>query len=225
VDDQSGLSLILPEPSQKSLTEYYNYIVLLFEPIGADQSIAKFCQLAINSSCSSTFSTTKNGDDYQNEKNHQNQLVLNLWVKLFKALINLALWDDAYQALISTPSIERLVFFAFLFSRLLLTDGKLVFLFFWGSQNDCLRTLVSHMCEANEVDKLLRFSWTGLQIEFEKTISFRARNSDPLGLPNYFSILYAYHINRADYRSGKYFSCPLNCVLKVEDLLNQNSFL
>ncbi|KAA1130822.1 hypothetical protein PGTUg99_023877 [Puccinia graminis f. sp. tritici] len=176
VDDQSGLSLILPEPSRKSLTEYYNYIVLLFEPIGADQSIAKFCQLAIDSSSSSTFFTSNTEDDYQNEKNHLNQLVLNLWVKLFKALVNLALWDDAYQALVSIPSIE--------------------------SQNDCLRTLVSHMCEANEVDKLLRFSWTGLQIEFEKTISFRARNSDPLGLPNYFSILYAYHINRADYRSA-----------------------
>lgn len=58
------------------------------------------------------------------------------------------------------------------------------------------------MCESNEVDRLLRFSWSGLQEEFEKTIAFRARNSDPLAVPNYFAILYAYHSNRADYRSA-----------------------
>ncbi|KAH9448308.1 hypothetical protein MJO28_011854 [Puccinia striiformis f. sp. tritici] len=183
IDDQSGLRLILPTHAQKSLGSYYSYIVSLFEPIGADQAVAKFCQLAIDSSSVST--CPKPDDDSDDDDDEEEEVgwvqlsgtqISALWVKLFKALVNLALWDDAYQALISIPSLEN--------------------------QYDCLRTLVSHMCEANEVDRLLRFSWVGLQTEFEKTIAFRARNSDPLSVPNYFAILYAYHINRADYRSA-----------------------
>ncbi|WAR60694.1 hypothetical protein PtB15_9B633 [Puccinia triticina] len=165
LDDQSGLWLVLPDHAKKSMASYYSYVASLFEPIGADQAVAKFCQMAIDAS-------------FHTSSDHQQDplVVLNLWVKLFRAFVHLALWDDAYQALFSIPSLE--------------------------SKYDCLRTLVSHMCEANEVDRMLRFTWTGLQIEFEKTIAFRARNSDPLGLPNYFAILYAYHINRADYRSA-----------------------
>ncbi|KAI9617576.1 hypothetical protein H4Q26_012874 [Puccinia striiformis f. sp. tritici PST-130] len=144
---------------------------------GLHQAVAKFCQLAIDSSSVST--CPKPDDDSDDDDDEEEEVgwvqlsgtqISALWVKLFKALVNLALWDDAYQALISIPSLEK--------------------------------TLVSHMCEANEVDRLLRFSWVGLQTEFEKTIAFRARNSDPLSVPNYFAILYAYHINRADYRSA-----------------------
>jgi len=173
LDDQSGLLLMLPETARKSLTDYYSHVVTLFEPFGADQSVAKFCQLAIDGHQDSFLETDDGGEDDQ--QGHQ-ELVLNLSVKLFKAYLRLGLWDDAYQALVSIPSPE--------------------------SQNDCLRSLVSNMCEANQVDQLLRFSWLGLQTEFEKTISFRARNSDPLAPPNYFAILYSYHMNRADYRSA-----------------------
>ncbi|PLW49745.1 hypothetical protein PCASD_01568 [Puccinia coronata f. sp. avenae] len=194
VDDQSGLRLILPEAARKSLTDYYSYVVTLFEPVGADQSVAKFCQLAIDSHQDSLLDDDEddNDDDDEDEEEEEEdkekdkdkdldreglqELVLQLWVKLFKACLNLCLWDDAYQALINIPSLE--------------------------SQHDCLRSLVSHMCEANEVDRLIHFTWLGLQTEFEKTISFRARNSDPLVPPNYFAILYAYHMNRADYRSA-----------------------
>lgn len=70
-------------------------------------------------------------------------------------------------------------------------------------KHNSLRILVSSMCEANEVDQLLRFSFMGMQSEFERTLSFRARNSDPMSTPNYYQILYAYHITKGDYRSGK----------------------
>ncbi|KAI7942055.1 hypothetical protein MJO28_012082 [Puccinia striiformis f. sp. tritici] len=52
------------------------------------------------------------------------------------------------------------------------------------------------------IPSLEEFSWSGLQTEFEKTIAFKARNSDPLSVPNYFGILYAYHINHCNFCSA-----------------------
>ncbi|KAG0149461.1 hypothetical protein CROQUDRAFT_39766 [Cronartium quercuum f. sp. fusiforme G11] len=115
-------------------------------------------------------------EDGYEENEGSRALTGELWTKLFKCFVNLRLWDDAYTVLISIP----------------FTDLK----------HNCLRTLVSGMAEANEVDKLMRFSFLGLQQELERTLAFRARNSDPLAQPNYHQMLYAYHITKGDYRSA-----------------------
>jgi nuclear pore complex protein Nup160 len=59
------------------------------------------------------------------------------------------------------------------------------------------------MCQDNEVERLLRFTFSGLEREFENMLEFRARNSDPLVVPNYHRIYYAYHMRRGNYRAGK----------------------
>ncbi|PWN44407.1 hypothetical protein IE81DRAFT_321298 [Ceraceosorus guamensis] len=70
------------------------------------------------------------------------------------------------------------------------------------SLNDLLRQLVGAMCESGEVHQLLAFSFPTLQPEMERTLAFKARNSDPIGEPNYYYILYAYHIHRGDLKSA-----------------------
>jgi nuclear pore complex protein Nup160 len=79
-------------------------------------------------------------------------------------------------------------------------------------RRECLRGLVGTMCEAGEVAHLLALSFPGMQAEMERTLSFKARNSDPLGEPNYYRILYAYHMHRGDLKSGE---CEYDAVQSV----------
>lgn len=71
-------------------------------------------------------------------------------------------------------------------------------------RRDCVRTLISTMCESGEasIAQLLKFTFAGLQTEVERNLSFKARNSDPTASPNYYMILYSYHVERGDYKSA-----------------------
>lgn len=60
------------------------------------------------------------------------------------------------------------------------------------------------MCENNEVGRLNALGFIGFQPKVEELLSFKARNSDPLRYPNYYKVLYSWHIARGDYRSGMY---------------------
>lgn len=69
-------------------------------------------------------------------------------------------------------------------------------------RRDCLRMLISAMCETGHVSQLLEFNFAGLQAEVERNLSFKARNCDPTALPNFFHILYSYHVHRSDFKSA-----------------------
>ncbi len=58
------------------------------------------------------------------------------------------------------------------------------------------------MCETGAAGQLLSFAFVGLQPELERHLAFRARNSDPRSEPNYFKILYAFHVAKGDHRSA-----------------------
>lgn len=59
------------------------------------------------------------------------------------------------------------------------------------------------MCEQNEVGRLNSLGFVGMQKDVEALLSYKARNSDPLRFPNYYKVLYSWHISRGDYRSGE----------------------
>jgi hypothetical protein len=59
------------------------------------------------------------------------------------------------------------------------------------------------MCESNEVGRLNQLGFVGMQKEVEGLLSYKARNSDPLRVPNYYNVLYSWYISRGDYRSGE----------------------
>lgn len=66
----------------------------------------------------------------------------------------------------------------------------------------CLAHFISVVCETGAASLLCTFSFAGLEADLERNLAFRARNSDPLGKPNYYKVLYAYHVAKGDYRSG-----------------------
>ena len=69
-------------------------------------------------------------------------------------------------------------------------------------RRDCLRHLVAVMCDSGAVETLLGYGFVGMHAELEQTLSFRARNSHPLAVPDHYKILYAFHTSRSNYRSG-----------------------
>ncbi|KAH8923593.1 hypothetical protein BT69DRAFT_1350037 [Atractiella rhizophila] len=101
-----------------------------------------------------------------------------LWSRLFRSIAQLGEFDRAYEVLMAMPSGNPDI------------------------RPECLRNLVSFMCESGATDQLLKYSFGGLVKELEQTLDFRARNSDTLSTPNYYRILYAYHISKADYRNA-----------------------
>jgi nuclear pore complex protein Nup160 len=65
-----------------------------------------------------------------------------------------------------------------------------------------LGNLINAMCHDNEVQRLLRLSFIGFEDVIENELVFKARNSDPLAFPNYHQVLYAYYMQRKNYKDG-----------------------
>ncbi|KAL1412954.1 hypothetical protein Q8F55_000703 [Vanrija albida] len=106
----------------------------------------------------------------------EDQSTRDIWTRVFLAHLHLHQYEDAYATLTSTP--------------------------FHDIKRDLLGQLISAMCENNEVGRLNRLGFIGFQQEVEERLNFKARNSDPLRFPNYYKVLYSWHISRGDYRSA-----------------------
>ncbi|WWC88782.1 uncharacterized protein L201_003695 [Kwoniella dendrophila CBS 6074] len=102
--------------------------------------------------------------------------IKDLWTKVFLASIALGRYEDAYSTLTSLPFLDL--------------------------KRDFLGQLISVMCENNEVGRLNSLGFIGFQKDVEEMLRFKARNSDPLRFPNYYKVLYSWHIARGDYRSA-----------------------
>lgn len=100
-----------------------------------------------------------------------------LWNKLFRSQAIVGKYEESYTTLMAIPYVDI--------------------------QHECLRYLVSAMCETGDVARLVQFPFTSLQPELERTLSFKARNSDALDRPNYYQILYSYYIFRGNFRDGE----------------------
>ncbi|SCZ91062.1 BZ3500_MvSof-1268-A1-R1_Chr1-3g02525 [Microbotryum saponariae] len=98
-----------------------------------------------------------------------------LWLQLFRSQASLNRYEDAYTTLVSIPHPS--------------------------TRTICLGHLISVMCENGSASQLIKFAFVGMEADLERNLAFRARNSDPLATPNYYTILYAYYIRRGDYRS------------------------
>ncbi|WWC62448.1 uncharacterized protein I303_105044 [Kwoniella dejecticola CBS 10117] len=99
-----------------------------------------------------------------------------LWTKVFLSSIALGRYEDAYSTLTNLPFLDL--------------------------KRDFLGQLISVMCENNEVGRLNSLGFIGFQKDVEEMLRFKARNSDPLRFPNYYKVLYSWHIARGDYRSA-----------------------
>uniref|UniRef100_A0A672YNJ0 Nucleoporin 160 n=1 Tax=Sphaeramia orbicularis TaxID=375764 RepID=A0A672YNJ0_9TELE len=98
-----------------------------------------------------------------------------LWTRIFKHHLALGHNSEAYEALTQNP------------------DSSM--------QLDCLRQLVVVLCERSQLQDLVQFSYVNLHDEVVNIIESRARGLDLLA-HNYYELLYAFHINRHNYRKA-----------------------
>ncbi|TRZ00171.1 hypothetical protein DNTS_020923, partial [Danionella cerebrum] len=98
-----------------------------------------------------------------------------LWTRIFKHHLDLGHSREAYEALMQNPDSSR--------------------------QLDCLRQLVVVLCERAQLQDLVQFSFVNLHEEVVSIIESRARAVD-LMAHNYYELLYAFHINRHNYRKA-----------------------
>ncbi|XP_041794882.1 nuclear pore complex protein Nup160 [Chelmon rostratus] len=98
-----------------------------------------------------------------------------LWTRIFKHHLDLRHNSEAYEALTQNPD--------------------------YSMQLDCLRQLVVVLCERSQLQDLVQFSYVNLHNEVVSIIESRARGLDLLA-HNYYELLYAFHINRHNYRKA-----------------------
>lgn len=178
----SGLFELLPSAvvvadGEERVAAYYRHVALFFEPFEAIEHVIRFCQASIDAV--GTYADERLGKaglgDTEAGQNSQSG-PKEVWFKIFRCQLALDDFEAAYSTVMATP--------------------------YEGVRKDCLRHLVSVMCEEGHIQPLLHFTFPGLQSEVEKTLSFKARNSDPLAVPNYYSVLYSYHVFRGDLKSA-----------------------
>jgi hypothetical protein len=92
LDDESGLSQVLPIDVAGNLARYYRHVTNLFASQHVDAAVAHFAELALE----------EGGFEEAAEKD--------LWVKLFKAHAGMARWEEAYAALMATPFADSFAF-------------------------------------------------------------------------------------------------------------------
>ncbi|GAA5962589.1 hypothetical protein JCM21900_000955 [Sporobolomyces salmonicolor] len=99
-----------------------------------------------------------------------------LWIKLFRSLAATGEFEQAYEVVMEAPYHE--------------------------TKTTCLAHFISLVCENGATSLLTTLPFVGLEADLERNLAFRARNSDPLARPDYYKVLYAYHIAKGDYRSA-----------------------
>lgn len=115
------------------------------------------------------------------------------WDAIIRGYTNLALYEDAYSALISSPHDER-----YAHSSLIKYSVRHAI----RRSQQHVTHLVYKMCEDDALDRLLSMNFRGLVEEVETSLSFKARNADPRVTPNWSHILYTWYIWRGDYSKG-----------------------
>ncbi|XP_069751270.1 nuclear pore complex protein Nup160 isoform X2 [Narcine bancroftii] len=98
-----------------------------------------------------------------------------LWTKIFKHHLDLGHNHQAYESLNQNPDPSR--------------------------QLDCLRQLVVVLCERSQLQDLVEFPYINLHDEVVGIIESRARAVD-LMAHNYYELLYAFHIQRHNFRKA-----------------------
>ncbi|KAI8808003.1 hypothetical protein BJ742DRAFT_810447 [Cladochytrium replicatum] len=198
------IKLIVP-PDVMNLVGYYRHVGRVFEEKGWDEGALSFARMALEimlaksaDSDGSPGAMVVDSEVGDFDIESPALQIRTLRKKVFHHSLNMKRYQDSYVSMIAIddPEIRR----------------------------DCLRRLVSVLCENHEIDLLCsRFAFVGLHSEVEYTLRFKARNSavypipappplkdsnksptspQTLPAPNYHRILYAYYIFRQDFKKA-----------------------
>lgn len=180
-DDTSGLLLVLPStvaelaPHDASVAMYFHHLSTMFLSLERSTEVAWYGSKAL-ALLQQTETKQELIEAGGTAKQALKSLVSDLSFSTFRAQVQLQDYTGAYHTIIA--SADKLF------------------------KSECIHSLVTNMCEAGQMPSLLRFNFSGLQAEVEKTLSFKARNSNPFAAPNYFHILYSYYIHRGDLKAA-----------------------
>ncbi|KAJ1961135.1 hypothetical protein IWQ62_003972 [Dispira parvispora] len=178
--------------------EYYQMCADLMEAHQQPHFVTQFCRLAVT-----VLDNATDGEMWTDDGQDHSSVKQRLYFRIFHSMLQDMRYDQAYMAMLQIRGNNVL-------------------------QRDCLRHLISVMCEQRQMHLITRWSFGELQEEVEQTLLFKARNSDihpsqivarstalqadsesqdsaqepPRVPPNYYKILYAYHTYRGDYRSA-----------------------
>ncbi|KAI0063071.1 hypothetical protein BV25DRAFT_1907210 [Artomyces pyxidatus] len=157
-EDEEALGAVLPNTRMfDSYFGFYLHAASLFKGAGLTDYEVHFSRLAL-SVVWPDWDTT------------------DLWNSVIRGSAELAYWDDAYAALMTTPHDEL--------------------------RRECVKHLVLKMCDENAVEKFISFNFVGVADEVEDVLSWKARNSDPRQRPSWSRILYTWYVSRGDYRNA-----------------------
>ncbi|KAJ1799176.1 hypothetical protein LPJ59_002014, partial [Coemansia sp. RSA 2399] len=151
---------------------YHEHIADLFEKARHFAGVSRFSRLALAALEDEEDSAVATRERLQQQQQQ-------LWFKIFHAELEQNAYEYAYIAMMSNP------------------DQKV--------KQDCLRHLIGVLCERDGGVAVLcrRLSFAGLQEDVERSLLFKARHSDILvSRPNYYKILYSFHIHRGNYRNA-----------------------
>ncbi|XP_052066058.1 nuclear pore complex protein Nup160-like isoform X1 [Mytilus californianus] len=101
--------------------------------------------------------------------------VATLWSKVFKYELELEHNEEAYSAMIANPESSR--------------------------RKDCLRQLLVTLSERGDLQSIVSFPYIDLEDEVVSILESRARSVD-LTSQNYYDLLYAFHVNRTNWRKA-----------------------
>ncbi|KAJ1718926.1 hypothetical protein LPJ53_006211, partial [Coemansia erecta] len=183
--DAVDLQLVLPRAvlEEGHAWAYYAHVAEMFAAGGGHAHAARFARLALQ-----VLDAQHEGEDDEAKalaeagRRAAAERRQTLWFRVFHAELAGGAYEQAYLAVMAQP------------------DATV--------QTDCLRHLVAALCERPAgVAVLCRLPWPGLQEEVERTLLFKARNSDlllaaPAAAPNYYRILYAFHVYRGGHRNA-----------------------
>ena len=94
---------------------------------------------------------------------------------MFKYELELEHNEEAYSAMIDNPDPSR--------------------------RKDCLRQLLVTLSERGDLESIVSFPYVDLEDEVVSILESRARSVD-LTSQNYYDLLYAFHVNRNNFRKG-----------------------
>ncbi|KAG6866010.1 hypothetical protein C0991_009682 [Blastosporella zonata] len=177
VEDQEILARILPATELLDSQHYfYIHVSNLFKLASWVEYEVSFAQLAISVAPPSADTSS-------------------LWSTVIHGFTELALYEDAYASIMSTP--------------------------YENLQRECVSQLTYRMCDDKSVDTLMTFNFAGLVDEVEEALAFKARNIDPRMQPSYSRILYTWFIRRGDYRNAAL--SMYQRARKIQDLIRDST--
>ncbi|KAJ2100212.1 hypothetical protein GGI09_002385 [Coemansia sp. S100] len=174
IRDGVDLQHVLPKAVLDSglAFSYYDHVAELFETVRQFSLVSRFSHLALQALQEESQLETS-----ELAADVQREWQQKLWFKIFYAELERNSYEQAYMAMMANP------------------DQK--------QQLGCLRHLISVLCEREGgVATLCRLSFPGLHEHVEENLLFKARHSDLLAKPNYFRILYSFHVYRGNYRNA-----------------------